>query len=124
MLTIKRAYEPAAASDGIRILVDRLWPRGVSKERAALHEWLKDLGPSDELRKWFRHEPDRGVEFKKRYVKELSAPEKQEQLRRIADLASRGKVTLVFAASDTEHNNARVLEELITELQKEPGLRR
>ncbi len=118
MLKIKRAYEGKAAGDGQRIYVDRLWPRGVSKEKAAFDEWFKDLSPSDELRKWFGHEPDKFAEFRKRYIKELSTPEKKELLRRVADMAEKADVTLVYSAKDTEHNNAVVLRELVNALMK------
>ncbi len=116
MLKIKRAYEAKAPGDGKRIYVDRLWPRGVSKEKAAFDEWFKDLSPSDELRQWFGHEPDRFAEFRRRYIKELSTPDKQALLRLIAETAEKSAVTLVYSAKDTEHNNAVVLRELITAL--------
>ncbi len=116
MLKIKRAYEAKAPGDGKRIYVDRLWPRGVSKEKAAFDDWFKDLSPSDELRQWFGHEPDRFAEFRRRYIKELSTPEKQALLKRVANMAEKADVTLVYSAKDTEHNNAVVLGELITAL--------
>lgn len=118
MLKIKRAYEKRESSDGKRILVDRLWPRGVSKTEAAIDEWVKDLAPSDSLRKWFGHNPDKWVEFRERYIKKLSSPESKKLLEDIASAASRSDVTLVYAARDTEHSNARVLEELITKLMQ------
>lgn len=110
MLKVKRVYEGKAADDGTRILVDRLWPRGLTKEGAGIDEWVKDIAPSDELRKWFGHEPERWEEFKRRYSLELSAPPQAEQIRRIARMAKKGNVTLVYAAKDVERNNARVLE--------------
>jgi len=113
MLRVKRVYESKEAGDGTRILVDRLWPRGLRSEQAALDEWMKDVAPSDELRKWFAHDPAKWTEFKRKYTQGLAAPEKAALLKRIAKLAESGNVTLVYAAKDTEHNNARVLEELI-----------
>jgi uncharacterized protein YeaO (DUF488 family) len=117
MLKIKRVYEPKESSDGKRILVDRLWPRGISKDKAFLFEWMKDLAPSDELRKWFAHEPEKWAEFRRRYRAELDAEEQKALLEKIAQLASKGSVTLVYGAKDTEHNNAVVLEELIGKSQ-------
>jgi uncharacterized protein YeaO (DUF488 family) len=119
MLKMKRAYEKKSRGDGRRIFVDRLWPRGVSKDEAAFDEWLKELSPSSDLREWFGHEPEKFMEFKKRYEKELSDPTKQVLLRRIADLAENSNVTLVYGARDTEHNNAVVLMELIVNLMKD-----
>lgn len=110
-LQLKRAYEPAAASDGIRILVDRLWPRGISKERAALSEWMKDVAPSTELCEWFGHDPARWQEFQRRYRAELR--DDQDALGRIRALASQGQVTLVYSARDEAHNNAIVLREVL-----------
>ncbi|GAA5524408.1 hypothetical protein Maes01_00965 [Microbulbifer aestuariivivens] len=106
-LRLKRAYEPATEDDGYRILVDRLWPRGVSKEKAALDEWAKDLAPSAELRKWFGHDPERWAEFQQRYREELS--EHHEELERIRSLARKETVTLIYSAHDEEHNDALVL---------------
>ena len=119
MLKIKRAYEEKSESDGKRIYVDRIWPRGLSKEEAAIDEWLKDIAPSDELHKWFGHEKDKFAEFRKRYIKELSTPGRLEQLNRIAAMARENNVTLVYSARDTEHNNAVVLAELVRKLMKE-----
>jgi uncharacterized protein YeaO (DUF488 family) len=110
-IRLKRAYEAAAAEDGVRILVDRLWPRGVSKEKAALADWMKDLAPSTELRKWFGHDPARWQEFSKRYTAEVQAH--PEQLERLRDLARQGTVTLVYAARDEAHNEAVVLRNLL-----------
>jgi len=108
---LKRAYEAASADDGYRVLVDRLWPRGVSRKEAQLDQWDKALAPSAELREWFGHEPDRFPEFRRRYIDELraNAPRLQE-LRRRARL---GTVTLVYSAHDTEHNDAVVLAEAL-----------
>lgn len=112
MITIKRAYDPPGKGDGERILVDRLWPRGVTKEQARLSSWAKELGPTTELRKWFGHDPVRWEEFKRRYGKELRTPEKRAILRDIAERGRHGVVTLVFGAKDVAHNNAVVLKEL------------
>lgn len=108
-IKIKRIYDPPKAADGVRILVDRLWPRGIAKEKARIDEWFKELAPSDQLRKWFGHESERWEEFQKRYRHELQSPEKQELMQRLQSLARQGTVTLLFAAKDAEHNNAKVL---------------
>jgi uncharacterized protein YeaO (DUF488 family) len=118
MVKIKRAYEKAAPADGRRILVDRLWPRGTSKAEAHIDEWLKDLGPSTELRQWFGHDPARWSEFKQRYLRELAAPAPKALLAGIAAQAGKSTVTLVYAARDTEHNNAVVLAELLAKMLK------
>jgi len=114
MVKIKRVYDEPERGDGERILVDRLWPRGLSKRAAAVDQWTKELGPSDELRKWFGHDPARWREFRRRYLSELRG-----QRVTLAALARKGKreaVTLLFAARDTEHNNAVVLKEAIGRL--------
>jgi uncharacterized protein YeaO (DUF488 family) len=108
---LKRAYEVPAASDGKRILVDRLWPRGVTKERAAIDEWVKDVAPSTELRKWFAHDPARWDEFRRRYAKELHA--KPELLEELRAAARKGPITLVYSARDEEHNDAVELRHVI-----------
>lgn len=113
MLKIKRAYEPAEAGDGKRILIDRLWPRGVSKAEARIDEWLKDVAPSTTLRKWFGHDPSKWEEFRRKYSEELSSPEKASLLEDIARQAKNQAVTLVYGARDTEHSDAKVLEEII-----------
>lgn len=111
MIRLKRAYDPPSKTDGERILVERLWPRGVSKERAALDLWLKDVAPSPALRKWFGHDPARWERFEQRYWKELDGrPEEVGLLRR---KAKRGRVTLVYAAHDEEHNGALALKEYL-----------
>lgn len=111
MIRVKRAYEPARPQDGQRVLVDRIWPRGVSKDEADLDEWLKEIAPSDELRKWFGHDPERWDEFRKRYFAELDEhPELVAQLRARAD---GHLVTLVYGAHDEEHNNAVALKEYL-----------
>lgn len=109
---LKRVQDPATRDDGTRILVDRLWPRGVSKANAKLDEWFKEIAPSDALRKWFGHDPARWDAFERRYHKELDAqPELVKQLR---SSAKRGIVTLLFAAKDTEHNNAIALKNYLS----------
>ena len=110
-LQLKRAYEPAAPSDGTRILVDRLWPRGISKERADLAEWMKDIAPSTALREWFGHDPARWDEFQSRYRAELAGH--QAELDQIRDLATKGVVTLVYGARDEAHNDAVVLRDML-----------
>jgi uncharacterized protein YeaO (DUF488 family) len=108
---IKRIYEPAEADDGYRVLVDHVWPRGVSRERARLDEWARELAPSDELRKWFDHVPERFEEFRARYRRELD--HHAELIGRLRDRANNGRLTIVYAARDREHNNAAVLAELL-----------
>lgn len=103
----KRIYEQASPDDGYRVLVDRLWPRGISKERAAIDAWIRELAPSDELRRWYQHDPERFEEFSQRFTAELA-----EQRQRLTELRKRsreGVVTLVYAAHDGEHSNAAVL---------------
>jgi len=108
---MKRAYDPPEPGDGYRILIDRLWPRGVSKEHAHLDEWARELAPSTELRQWFGHDPARFEEFRRRYRAELAAQE--EKLRELRSRARKGTLTLVYAARDSEHNDAVVLAELL-----------
>ena len=108
---MKRAYEPATPEDGYRVLIDRLWPRGVSRERARLDEWARELAPSTELREWFGHDPKRYRRFRERYRKELAAH--GEELAGLRRRAEHEPVTLVYAARDSEHNDATVLSELI-----------
>ena len=110
-VALKRAYEPAAPADGTRILVDRLWPRGVTKTEARIDRWAKDLAPSTELRKWFGHEPPKFTEFKKRYVKELK--DRTDELDRIRSLARKQRVRLLYGAKDETHNQAVVLREVL-----------
>lgn len=108
---LKRAYEPSARSDGYRVLIDRLWPRGVSKDVAQLDEWARELAPSSELRRWFGHDPAKFDEFRRRYREELAAQERKlRELRRRGD---EGTLTLVYGARDSEHNDAVVLAELL-----------
>jgi uncharacterized protein YeaO (DUF488 family) len=113
MIKIKRVYDPAEPGDGKRILVDRLWPRGIKKENLKMDEWLQEISPSDKLRKWFSHDPKKYEEFKKRYTRELE--DKSDILGRIKNEAKKGRVTLLFSAKDTEHNNATALKELLSE---------
>ena len=115
-LRLKRVYDPPEKEDGARVLVDRLWPRGLRKEKAALALWLKDVAPSAELRQWFGHDPARFPEFSRRYRLELEANE--AVLGRIDDLLKRGRVTLVYGAHDTVHNQAQVLLDYLQERSK------
>jgi uncharacterized protein YeaO (DUF488 family) len=108
---LKRAYEPPSVVDGTRVLVDRLWPRGVKKTDAAIAEWMKEIAPSTALRKWFGHDIARWQEFRRRYRSEIR--EHPVQLHRLRDLAQRGRITLVFSARDEAHNNAVVLRDLL-----------
>lgn len=108
-IRIKRVYEQPDKQDGRRILVDRLWPRGLTKEKARVDLWLKDIAPSTELRKWFGHDPNRWEEFKERYLAELK--NNHEQIQRLKEELDKGVVTLVYGAKDEEHNAAVVLQE-------------
>ena len=114
-------YEAPARGDGTRVLVDRLWPRGLSKDRAAVDQWLRDLAPSDDLRKWFHARPDAWLMFRKRYLKELGQPESAEALDELYRLANgRKKLTLLFASRNEDRNNAVVLKELLDGMRKPP----
>ncbi len=115
-IRIKRAYDPPEPEDGARVLVDRLWPRGLRKEAAALTLWLKDIAPSAALRQWFGHDPSRWDEFVRRYRAELGG--NQEAVGRLADLLRQQTVTLLYAAHDQEHNNARALALYLAEQVK------
>jgi uncharacterized protein YeaO (DUF488 family) len=108
---LKRAYEPPAADDGIRILVDRLWPRALSKEAVALDQWMKNIAPSTELRRWFGHDPDRWHEFCRRYATEIH--DHQDLVEELRARARKGRITLVFSAHDEVHNDAVVLRNVI-----------
>jgi len=108
-IKIKRAYDSPSSDDGYRVLVDRLWPRGISKADAELDDWLKSIAPSDELRKWFHKDPSRWGEFRRKYLSELK--EHREVIRPLAQRADRERVTLVYSANDKEHNNAVVLRQ-------------
>jgi uncharacterized protein YeaO (DUF488 family) len=113
MLQTKRVYDKPAATDGYRVLVDRLWPRGLTKEAAKLDEWLKDIAPSPNLRSWFGHDPDRWEAFVARYRTELERHEAGPHLERLADLARKGPVTLLFAAREERLNSASVLRDVL-----------
>ena len=113
LVALKRAYDEPAASDGTRVLVERLWPRGISKERAHIDLWLKDVAPSTELRQWFNHDPQKFKEFRRRYEAELESEAAQEALTKLGEIAQQGQLTLVFAARDTFHSNAVVLRDLL-----------
>lgn len=115
-ITVKRAYDPPEAKDGRRILVDRVWPRGVTKDELRLDGWYRDLAPSTELRKWFGHDPERWTEFQKRYAAELRRAELREHLSELATAAKRSKVTLLYGARDEEHNQAIVLRDYLKKL--------
>lgn len=109
---IKRAYEVPSAEDGYRILVDRLWPRGLTKEKARIDLWLKDIAPSNELRKWFAHDPEKWPAFQSKYLQELKS--KNEALSVLHSKLQEGPVTLIYAARDEEHNEAVILQDLLT----------
>ena len=115
-ILLKRAYDDPESGDGMRVLVDRLWPRGVKKEDAKVDVWLKDAAPSGELRKWFDHDPDKWAEFRKRYIKELG--DHKDALHDVLDRAKGKPLTLVFGAKDVEHNNAVVLKEYLVKLKQ------
>ncbi len=126
-LYIKRAYEPAIADDGERYLVDRLWPRGVKKEALRIVGWFKEIAPTDALRNWFGHDPERWVEFRRRYREELKS--QQPALQPLRDALKRGPVTLVYSAHDEAHNQAVVLQEFLQKpapatRQSRPGARK
>jgi uncharacterized protein YeaO (DUF488 family) len=109
----RRVYDQATPSDGQRVLVDRLWPRGLAKDRAHLDEWLKAVAPSDDLRRWYGHEPVKFAEFQRRYLAELDEPERAEALRHLREVAQSGPVTLLTATKDLEHSQAEVLVQLL-----------
>jgi uncharacterized protein YeaO (DUF488 family) len=109
---IKRVYEPASSNDGDRVLIDRLWPRGVSRQNAKLDEWVKELAPSTELRRWFGHDPGRFDEFRRRYIEELR--DERPRLTALRRRARDGTLTLVYSALDTERNDAVVLAEILS----------
>ena len=111
MIRIKRSYEPSERSDGRRILVERLWPRGMTKDSLDAYAWMKDVAPSTELRKWYAHRVERWPEFRRRYIDELNS--KSDVCTPILDATSRGTVTLLYSAHDTEHNSAVVLREYL-----------
>jgi uncharacterized protein YeaO (DUF488 family) len=110
-IELKRAYEPPAPSDGRRVLVDRIWPRGIARAALRIDAWLKELAPSSGLRKWFGHDPGKWQEFKERYARELDG--RADALAPLLEMANAGRLTLVFGAKDTEHNNAVALKEYL-----------
>ena len=112
-IALKRVYDEPKPDDGTRVLVERLWPRGLSKERAHVDLWLKEIAPSSELRIWFGHDPLKFTEFRRRYETELASESGQAALARLKELAKQGPVTLVYAAHDTEHSNAVVLYDVL-----------
>jgi uncharacterized protein YeaO (DUF488 family) len=114
MVSVKRVYEPAAPSDGVRVLVERLWPRGMRKESLKMNAWLKDVAPSGELRRWFNHDPAKWTEFRRRYFVELNRH--RDALQPILDAETRGNVTLLYSSHDTEHNNAVALKDHLASL--------
>ena len=119
-VAIRRVYDPPAAAGGTRILVDRLWPRGLARTKAAIDRWAKEIAPSEELRRWFGHDPARWPEFRRRYAAELDAH--RDALAELATLAASGPITLVYAARDTAHNNAVVLAEILrATMRDKPG---
>jgi uncharacterized protein YeaO (DUF488 family) len=120
-IQVKRVYEKPGRSDGTRVLVDRLWPRGLSKDGAAVDAWLRDLAPSDGLRQWFHARPEAWAAFRKRYIKELSRPEAEMALGELYRLAGRRKrLTLLFASRNVRHNNAVALKDLLEGMRKPP----
>jgi uncharacterized protein YeaO (DUF488 family) len=120
-VVVKRVYDKVSANDGARVLVDRLWPRGISKKEAALDAWFKELAPSDELRRWSHAHREAWEMFRKRYLRELARPEATEQLQELYQLArGRKRLTLLYAFKDEEHNNAVVLKDLLEGMKKPP----
>jgi uncharacterized protein YeaO (DUF488 family) len=120
-VAVKRIYDKPARADGARVLVDRLWPRGVSKQTAALDAWLRELAPSDELRHWFHARPESWIYFRKRYLKELARPEASDHLQKLYDFAQKRRhLTLLFASKNEDRNNAVVLKELLDGMRKPP----
>jgi len=113
MVRLKRAYEPAEPRDGHRVLVERLWPRGLRKQQAHFDDWVKQIAPSDSLRKWFHHDPDRWSEFQRRYARELASRAAHALIDDLARRAKSETVTLIYSAHDREHNNAVVLKDMI-----------
>lgn len=111
----RRAYESPTRDDGCRVLVDGLWPRGMTKDRLKLDQWMREIAPSAGLRKWYGHKPEKWLEFRRRYRKELSGPLRMELLEELVERARKGKVTLVFGARDREGSNAAVILEMIEE---------
>jgi uncharacterized protein YeaO (DUF488 family) len=120
-VAVKRVYEPVLPSDGARVLVDRLWPRGLRKTEIALDDWLRDLAPSDALRKWYHTQPEQWTLFRKRYLKELTHPEAEKDLQKLYSLAhKRKRLTLLYASKNETRNNATVLKDLLDGMRKPP----
>ena len=119
MITLKRVYDPASPTDGIRFLVERLWPRGVTKAKLRIDAWLKEVGPSTALRKWFNHDPKKWEAFRRPYFRELGS--QPEVWHPIASAARRGRVTLVYSSHDTQHNNAVALQEFLRRKARRPA---
>jgi uncharacterized protein YeaO (DUF488 family) len=120
-VAVKRVYKSVSRSDGTRVLVDRLWPRGLRKDEIGMHAWLRDLAPSNELRKWYHARPEQWDNFRKRYLKELIQPEAQEDLQKLYSLAHKKKrLTLLYASKNEQRNNAVVLKDLLDGMRKPP----
>jgi uncharacterized protein YeaO (DUF488 family) len=118
-IRIKRIYDPPSPQDGFRILVDRLWPRGLSKEKAKVDLWLREISPSNELRKWYGHDPDKWNEFKKKYLEEIEA--KNDEFDFLRKKAQEGTVTFLFSSREEKLNNAQALKEFVESKRKKPG---
>ncbi|MDI6856771.1 MAG: DUF488 family protein [Dehalococcoidia bacterium] len=112
---VKRAYEPSSPEDGVRVLTERLWPRGIAKEKLAIDAWLREIAPSPELRRWYNHEPEKWDEFQRRYRRELQGPRQQDLVAELAEKAAAGTLTLVYGSRDTERNSSVILAEVIRE---------
>jgi uncharacterized protein YeaO (DUF488 family) len=123
-IRIQRVYEPPEPGDGYRVLVERLWPRGLTRERAALDAWAKDVSPSPALRTWYAHDPGKFEEFTERYRDELAASPAREVVEDLRRRAAKGPVTLVYAARDEERNSARVLRDLLLAVPRRRGVKR
>ncbi len=119
-VAVKRVYDPPARQDGTRVLVDRLWPRGLTKKQAFIEAWLRDLAPSNELRKWFHAQPELWEEFRKKYLRELKHAKAQVALNKLYDLQRQGALTLLYASKNEQHNNATVLRDLLEGARKPP----
>lgn len=121
-IRLKRAYDEPAPDDGCRVLVDRIWPRGIARKEARLDDWLKDIAPSSELRRWFGHDPEKWSEFVEKYFRELDRQD--ELVEKLAKHAGNGRLTLIFAARDREHNNAAALKRYLEErIGKDNGIK-
>jgi uncharacterized protein YeaO (DUF488 family) len=121
MVRLKRAYEPVDPDDGRRVLVERLWPRGLRKEQAHFDDWLKDIAPSDSLRKWFHHDPSRWTEFEQKYARELDSQAARAVIDDLVRRADSETVTLIFSSHDEEHNNAVMLKRMIERRLRRPS---